>query len=58
MCWRIKSLIIVKRYEPVSQSEAIAAACAVVASDRLQGKTSSPKVVALAQLRTGADRRR
>jgi len=58
MCRLITAIVGVSRREPVSLSEAIAAACAVVASDRLQGKTSSPKVVALAQLRTQAELRR
>ena len=51
MCRLLNLFVGVPRREPVSLNEAIAAARAVVASDRLYGKTSSPRVLALAQLK-------
>ena len=47
-----------ERREPVTLAEAVAAACAVVASDRLVGKASTPKVLALARLRNTLELRR
>ena len=58
MSIRVTLLRVAGRREPVTLTEAVAAACAVVASDALHGKTSSPKVLALARLRQSLEPRR
>jgi len=58
MCNRLRLPRRDERREPVTLAEAVAAACAVVASDKLLGKVSSPKVLALARLRESSEERR